>query len=374
MKFNSLDRLLLLILLASSLYFVHKISFLQPGVTVTPEAVADEVAVQPVQRPSYIWIDKERLLALPTIGPAWNNLMKAARKPLPGPDLSDQDDKTNVRVLAQALVYARTGEEYFRRSVIQACMSAIGTEDGARTLELGKELAAYVLAADLVGLPASEDARFRRWLTEIRHKRFRTGKTLISTHERRPNNWGTYAGASRLAIAAYLGDRKEIERAAQVFKGWLGDRETYQGFRYRDLSWQSDSLAPVGINPVGAIRDGHSIDGVLPDDQRRGGSYSWPPPRENYVYTALQGALAQAIILDRQGYPVWEWQDNALLRAFNWLYTQADYPAVGDDGWQPYVINYYYGTDFSAPVPAAPGKNVGWTDWTHGTHGNNQPR
>ena len=139
---------------------------------------------------SYIWIDKQRLLNLPVSGSAWENLVAAAHKPVSRPNLSDQDDKTNVRVLAQALVYARTGEESFRKSVITACMSAIGTEEGGRTLDLGKELAAYVLAADLVGLPAREDARFRSWLAELRHRKFPSGKSLVSTHERRPNNGG----------------------------------------------------------------------------------------------------------------------------------------------------------------------------------------
>jgi hypothetical protein len=29
-------------------------------------------------------------------------------------------------------------------------------------------------------------------------------------------------------------------------------------------------------------------------------------------------------------------------------------------------VNYYYGTQLPAPVPSKPGKNVGWTGWTHG--------
>ena len=84
------------------------------------------------------------------------------------------------------------------------------------------------------------------------------------------------------------------------------------------------------------------------------------------MYEGLQGALAQAVILHRAGYDVWEWQDRALLRAFTWLHEQADFPAQGDDTWQPHVINHFYGTSFPAPVPARPGKNVGWTDWTLG--------
>jgi hypothetical protein len=268
--------------------------------------------------------------------------------------------------MAKALVFARTKDQRYRTEVINACMAAIGTEKGGRTLALGRELAAYVIAANLVGLPPSEDQRFRTWLRTTLTETL-DGSTLRATHEQRPNNWGTHAGASRIAVAVYLGDQTEIARCAQVFKGWLGDRASYAGFKYGDLSWQADASKPVGINPKGALKNGYSIDGVLPDDQRRGGSFRWPPPKENYVYEALQGALVQAVILHRRGYDVWNWQDKALLRAFEWLHNQAKYPASGDDTWEPHVINYYYRTKFPAPVPSAPGKNVGWTDWTHGS-------
>jgi len=191
--------------------------------------------------------------------------------------------------------------------------------------------------------------------------------SLIHCHEDRPNNWGTHCGASRLAVYAYLGDTDGIARVAQLFKGWLGDRSSYSGFGFRsgELDWQCNSSAPVGINPTGCTRDGHSIDGVLPDDQRRAGGFTWPPPKENYVWEALQGAMVQAVILKRAGYDVFTWENQALRRAVQWLHSQANFPAVGDDTWTPHLINYYYGTQFPEPVPTSPGKNMGWTDWTH---------
>jgi len=272
-------------------------------------------------------------------------------------------------VMAKALVYARTGVSRYRDEVVQLCLSAIGTEAGGKCLAFGRNLAGYVIAADLVGLPAEADVRFRVWLRSALSEPLE-GRTLRWVHEDRPNNWGTHAGASRAAVAAYLGDDAELERVAAIFKGWLGDRACYAGFRYRDRSWQLDGEQPVGINAKDAVKlfagVPRSIDGVLPDDQRRSGPFTWPPPKENYVYEALQGALAQAVILHRAGYDVWNWQDRALLRAFTWLHEQADYPAPGDDSWEPHVINHFYGTDFPAPVPAQPGKNVGWTDWTLG--------
>ncbi len=310
-----------------------------------------------------LWMDAARLASLPTSGPAWESLIDTAKQPAGSPDLSDKDDNTNVRVLAKALVYRRIGEERYRSEVVAACRAVMGTE-GKYTLALGRELAAYVIAADLVGLPAEDDRIFRDWLRSVRHREL-DGRTLISTHEDRPNNWGTHAGASRLAVAVYLGDTRDVERAAAVFRGYLGDRSAYDGFQYGKLSWQAHPETPVGVNPPGTEKEGHSIDGVLPEDQRRGGPFQWPPPKQNYVYEALQGALVQAILLHNAGYDVWNWENRALLRAFQWLHEQAAFPAEGDDTWQPHVVNFYYGTRFPAPIPSLPGKNVGWTDWTH---------
>jgi hypothetical protein len=320
----------------------------------------------PIAFPNQIWISAEVLATLPTSGPAWDQLYHDANRPISLPDLSNQDDPVNVCILAKALVYAQTGEARYRKDVITACMTAIGSEQGGRTLALGRELIAYVIAANVVTLPKEEDARFRKWLRSCLSTVLQR-RTLISTHEERPNNWGTHAGASRAAIAVYLHDEAEVRRCARVLRGWLGDRKSYAGFKYGDLSWQSDKKNPVGINPKGAKRGNFSIDGVLPDDQRRGGPFTWPPPKENYVYEALQGLLSQAVILNRAGFNVWDWEDQALLRAFQWLHTEANFPAEGDDTWQPHIINHYYGTHFPAPIPSKPGKGVGYADWTHGS-------
>ncbi len=311
-----------------------------------------------------IWISPQEIMALPMSGPAWQSLKAAADKPLGVPDVSNQDDNTDVHVLAKALVYVRTGIPSFRDDVVKACSAAIGTEAGGRTLALGRNLSGYVLAADLVVLPEDVDKPFSAWLAGCLTERL-AGKTLVSTHEDRPNNWGTHAGASRMAVARYLRDDAALARAAQVFKGWLGDRSAYAGFTYGDLGWQADSAQPVGINPKGATKSDRDVNGVLPDDQRRSGPFTWPPPKEKYVYEALQGAIVQAVILERAGYDPFNWQDQALRRAYQWLHGVCHYDAVGDDTWQPHVINHFYKTSFPAPVPARPGKNVGWTDWTH---------
>jgi hypothetical protein len=341
------------------------------------DARLSNVATGQTSEAGGIWVSRAEIAALPTSGAAWENLMETASGSCGFVDLADQNQSTNVCVMAKALVYARTGDATYAQGVLVAIQQIVNapTYDGI-ALALGRELAAYVIAADLVDLAAYDPALDELFRTELRTLRttytWGAAPNLIDCHERRPNNWGAHCGATRAAIAVYLGDTADLERTAQVFKGYLGDRSSYAGFVYGgpagslDLSWQADESAPVGINPRGATKAGLSIDGVLPDDQRRGGSFTTSPPNENYVWEGLQGLLAQAVILNRAGYPVWDWEDQALLRAVRWLHDVNDFPAEGDDTWLPHIVNHYYGTNFPAPTPARHGKNIGWTDWTHG--------
>jgi len=320
-----------------------------------------------------IWTSRAELARLPMAGPAWAQLKAAADGELGKAEIANQDSNHDVRALAAALVYARTGDQGYRAKAANAVMAAIETENDDRTLALGRNLVSYVLAADLIDFKRYDPAReqqFRSWLDGVRRENL-DGRTLISTHEDRPNNWGAHAGAARIAAALYLGDRADLDRAAQVFKGWLGDRAAYAEFKYdKDDSWQADPANPVGINPAGATRDGHRIDGAIPDDMQRGGKFRWPPKHTNYPWGALEGALVQAELLSRAGYDAWSWQDQALLRATQFL-RQTDQEvggwwAEGDDEWMPWVINHAYGEKFPTALPARPGKNLGWTDWVYG--------
>ncbi len=335
--------------------------------------VGAAVCGPPVPPGGGIWTSRAELARLPMAGPAWRQLKAAADAGLGKAEIANQNSNHDVRTLAAALVYARTGDERYRAKAADAVMAAIGTEQGDRTLALGRNLVSYVIAADLIDFKSYDPAReqqFREWLSAVRFAAL-DGRTLIGTHDQRPNNWGTHAGASRVAAALYLGDRADLDRAAQVFRGWLGNRVAYSAFSYDgDLSWQADPEQPVGINPAGATRDGHRLDGAIPDDMRRGGPFAWPPVHTNYPWGALEGALAQAELLSRAGYDVWNWSDRALLRAAQFLddldREAGGWWATGDDEWMPWVINHAYGASFRAALPARPGKNLGWTDWVYG--------
>lgn len=323
----------------------------------------------PLNGGPHLLVTADELRALPTSGPAWAQLREWAGRSGVSPMIHDQNDDTDLVALAKAFVYGRTRDGTFRHQAARLIRAAVGTERGGRTLALARNLPGYVIAADVIDLPTYDPTFdrtvFRPWLRSLLTERL-DDETLTATHELRPNNWGTHAGAARVAIAVYLGDATELSRAAAVFRGWLGDRTAYAGFVWGDQWWQCDPAHPVGIDPAGCQRGGHSLDGVLPDDQRRSGAFRWPPPKENYVWEALQGALLQAELLQRAGYPAWSWGDKALLRAVRWLYTVDRFPAGGDDAWAPWLVDRRFGTSFHGSSPARPGKNFGFTDWLYG--------
>ncbi len=309
---------------------------------------------------------------LPTSGTAWTNLKKAADENAGRPDISNQDSSNDVLVLAKALVFARTRIAAYRSAVLSNLKAVVGTEAGGRSLAAGRGVPAYVIAADLISLsavdPTFDTRTFRPWLRKLLTEDLQ-GDTIVSTQETRPNNWGTHAGAARAAIAAYLGDRAQLRRTAVVFKGWLGDRAAYAGFKYGDLSWQCNAAQPVGIVPAGCTKNSVAIDGALPDDMRRGGGFQWPPAATGYPWEAMQGAVLEAELLQRAGYPAWSWQNRALLRAAKFLYYRASWPADSNDDWQPWLLDYRYGTHFRTSAKTHPGKNFGWTDWLYGPRG-----
>jgi hypothetical protein len=315
-----------------------------------------------------IWISQSEIAELPMSGAGWAEVLAAADANPGTPSLSNQDSNNSTSIMACALAYARTGEQKYLAKVVAALRTvATGNlEKGARALALGREIPGYVLAADIARISELDPALHAQLRTKF--KSLLTAPcssgpaTLRESHEERPNNWGGHAACARIAIALYIEDVDELMRAAQVFKGWLGDRTTYAGFKYGELDWQADPTHPVGINPKGSTIQGHSVDGAQPEELRRAGGFQWPPAKTDYYWEGLQGPMAAAFMLDRAGLAAFEWCDRALLRSVEFAYS-INWPAEGDDKWQIPLINYVYGTSF--PVTGGGrGKNVGWTLWT----------
>ncbi len=98
----------------------------------------------------YLVGSRAGLLALPTSGAAWNTVLSNARLALV-PNLADQDNLSPANAVAAGLVYARTGMAAYRDKVVTALRKLPGTEVTARTLSIGRQMAGWIMAADLVG-------------------------------------------------------------------------------------------------------------------------------------------------------------------------------------------------------------------------------
>lgn len=342
-----------------------------PSSTDSTSAGTDGTVSPPTGATNGIWISAAELAKRPMSGAAWKHVKDTADSSLGAADLYDQDSRHPLQTMAVALVYARTGQTSYRKKAADAVISIITSSSQGRSLGLGRNLAAYVIAADLVdlaGYDATKDAKFRDFLKKVRFWKNLEGRTLVQCHEVRPNNWGTMCGASRIAADLYLGDKTDLASAVEVYKGFIGDRSAYAKFKFGSdaFSWMCDTSNPRPLNPAGCKKDGHDLSGAAVDDVRRGGTYTWPPNATHYAWGGFSAAAAQAELLYRAGYDAYNWQDKAILRGMKFLATAMASSESNATEWLPWLVNYRYKTSFSTQLPVGRGRLISFTDWTHG--------
>jgi len=333
----------------------------------------------------YLLMPRAELLARPVAGPAWTTLKAVAASTFSKPNLCDQNSQHHLQTLAAALVYARTGITAYGTKARAAIMAALPTQVvgcGNAVLALGRQLPAYVLAADLASMKTSTSGpAFARWLSVIRTK-YVGGHSIWSsiraTHLSSPNNWGAYAGAARIAADRYLGDATDLAAAIRVARGFLGDRTAYAGFNRNlssaALSWSCTGsvLTYTPVNPT-CSKGGINVDGAVVADVSRGGSLRWPPsdPGIPYQLESIQGLGLQVELLYRAGYTTaWTWSSSALRRMAGIVTRSA---ASGGTGWNetrtarqmPWLLNRRYGLKLPT-VPSGMGRAIGFTDWLYG--------
>lgn len=328
-----------------------------------------------------IWIRADDLASRPTSGEAWNRMFEAANLVDLVAAEGGHDSIHDVYVMAAALVAVRLDDNVRRQIVADNIQEAVTNhiENDGNSLSLTRSLPGYIIAADLIDLknfaPAI-DSTFRDWLQFVVYELKLDDATQVEKHESRGNNHGTQAGVARIAADIYLEKPDDLLRAAMVFQGWLGDSSAYKDFSWGNLCWQIDPNNPVGILPKGATMfvagDIRDVDGVQPDDQRRAGcpqnQTRWPPRTDTHVWGGLQGAVGQAYLLSHAGFDSWNWSDQAIARAIAWQHDplRGNAPAESDDFWILPLVDSVYTTSYWVGNPVGYGKQLGWTDWTHG--------
>ena len=337
------------------------------------------VAVQ-----SGIWLSQAELMALPTSGGAWDRLVSRSQQAIPRDDLSCQDASAPQAVMATALVAARLNDNALRAKVRDELMRAIGTENGStcghpdrnRPLGVGRNLAPYVIAADLIGFRAFDsgsEASWRNWLSTLRSKPLAGGWALDSAQARGDHsNWGAHQAAALTAANAYLGDAAQLAVDAAIARSWV-DPTAAQNWVYypdkHDYSWSATGIPPtVPVNPPGARKDGVNVDGIpLVDMQRGGGFTTGAPVTTDYPRESLVGRTVQFELLYRAGYNSYAWGNQGLLRVAQRLLA---FSQQWDPAWYDARINAYWILEsrYRVGLPraeAARGRQVVGVDWTH---------
>jgi hypothetical protein len=349
------------------------IALLIPAAAATP-APADAAT-------DYILMSRSALMSRPVSGTRWHNLKAVADASLGSPNLCDQNSRHHLRTLAAALVYARTGVATYgakARGGVIAALKTLRVGCDNATLALGRQLTAYVLAADFADMVGTPDTTFRAFLTTIR-RRFVGGHgvwtSLYLTHLRSATNWGAYAGAARIAASLYLGDTADVAAASKVTRGFLGDRAAYKFWDRLSYAAKTWSCAPTNYTPVNGYcrKGGLIVDGAVVADISRGGSRRWPPGDTGVQYQldSIQGLGLQVELLYQNGYSgAWHWQNDALRRMAN-IVTRSK--KSGGMGWNetqasrqmPWLLDRRLG--MSIPRAYSPmGRAIGFADWLWG--------
>lgn len=338
--------------------------------TAQPTVVPTNSPLPPVGQVMGVWSSPSELRTKPMTGDAWNSV-KATADSLStsaNPDLDNQDDSTNVQVMAAAIVYARTGDTAYRTKVVNALQKVEQFNPKGRTLAWARETGAYAISADLVGYrtPAFEKKMLDMAET---YKGSQLNKTLLEMYKQRPNNWGSQAFGSLTAIYSYLGNTARLQEVRSHYVRAVNGPMPKEA-SFGSLSWQCSSSDTRWINKKGCSITCNgttvNVDGIIPDDMRRGGSCQSSPLFTGYPWEGLQGFVMAARILDRAGMSIWQEGDRAICRAASALQDGrfgSGWRATGDDEWQIPFLDNACGTNWSAGYGSSKwsaGKNVGW--------------
>lgn len=331
----------------------------------------------------HVLITNLDLMSKPTTGPGWEFLRSQADSDWETPSLSADNTKTPAQVLGAALVYARTGNPAYRDKVIAAITAVPGTEAATTiVLPFARNVFGYVVAADLVDMPldtvADNGETWGGFLHRARVEEFSGNARWISleaTAGESASNWNAYALSSHLAISLVLGDEAAVQRDIDIYRRFLGDMTSpapafnpTAGYRWNNLgsTWDMTPTLQVGINPYspvdqrgGAIILDASRSAVFPaniccqmDIAGRG-----------YTEESLDGLVAIAMVLKARGLDFTDFENNALLRAYQFLVNHGGPSGYSNGRYLALAMNSWYGTSFDTSPGDSVARHLGYGGW-----------
>lgn len=312
-------------------------------------------------------ISRAELMALPTTGKAWDAVVASAKSnDGSGINIGDQNSSEDVSLFALALMAVRTQDNVLIAKARGVLEKSIGSEEGARWLGIGRNGMAVALAADVLGIRSGPVYEWLKKLATrtLKHNNNDSQVTL------RQNAWGSGSNASaqeggvHAALNAYLGNRSELDWNFLAFRRYAGDRTSSHTISSNSDSWQEKPSDPVGIQNKGAVKNGINIDGAISNDMSRGGELKDPPGMTQYPWVGMNGAVLAALILHRQGYPAFEVEDKALLRAATYLKNLGSSWYDADSRADvKYIINKVYSVNYPVQSPVGASGLVGFSDF-----------
>jgi len=370
-------------------------------------AIGATASVATAATASPMMIAAERLAVLPTNGTPYTYMkrradaaMKHMRLTMPAdgtspwlPNFNGSGSVTRpgVQTLAAALVYARTKDVRYRDFVIRANRFVIGTE-GARSntgtsagdivLATARNITAYVLAADLVGMspnvtgsrPGHTRNQWRAWLGALRTKVMTTSgncPSLVRCNDERAHNWGAFASAARIAIDLHVDDQADLAVAVSRLKRWIGEADNGIGWNPSAAFDRSYACVPAGVmwSAVNGSSCGPKKDGMLVEDiSRSAGSYpTYDRKGIGYTMEAYQAQLVAAILLERRGYDAFEWGNQGFRRTMDWLVREGKPFGNGSsvEKHESWIAQFFYKKTYPTTA-AGMGRTFGFTDWLYG--------
>ena len=313
----------------------------------------------------YLLMSRSEILSRPTTGAAWTAVKSAADASPGTPDITCNPTSRQhpATTLAAALVYARTGQAAYRTKAVALIEAARATtrDCGNAILSLGRQLGAYVIAADYVDY---RDASFEAWVSAVRTRDFPSShsrwRVLAATAADTSNNWGTFALASLIAADAYLGDTTGLARDWSLFRDYGDGSSSF----VHTSAYQAVWSCPAGyeINPK-SCSDSRKEGAAVEDSSR-----TTFPTIDGYPAEAAQGYAIQAELLSKAGYPAWTVNDRQICRNALWRQRLGNLNYSSVDRYVTYITNVRCG--LSQPVSGAPfGRIFGFTDWLYGPAG-----
>jgi hypothetical protein len=361
-----------------------------------PTPPVDEGPETPRAPTGDIFYRRDRLMTLPTSGASFERLAKRAKGSWQAPVFMGESASNNAQGDADALagaLYAERVDDEAMREKVRAQLRAASKLTSNWLLGLGRQLAGYVEAANLIRFAEPGFVAWVHRMVTLEHgsgQRWGNYKTILATATSLNSNWATQCNRSVLVASMYL---KQVGTDAQKADAekWLklsvlahkrdigirGDYPELPPLYTAPNGWGGNAPYKAGINPVGttgviggkervldAVRQGDWLRTEIDGKEDRDAT-QWPPNVTSYMWEGLQGETVSAAILHQHGLCPFDAADNAIVRALHANYGTGAMaaneprfvnPAEGDDKGIPWIVNHFGGSNFPTEIDDEPDK------------------